>query len=228
MQHTKQIFLLIIFCEIIFSQNKVTNLQLPKNYKINLVEENKPKKNPQIAIALSLILPGSGEYYAGNLSDGKYNIITEVSLWLTYFGFNSYGNILKDDAREFAKINAGISLNRKNEKYFVDIGNYLNIDEYNNAKLLSGENNEIYWDVIYNWNWENDSQRKNYREMRIKSDEAFNNLKFVVGGIAVNHIISAINSFLLVKSFNEDIGLNLKFENLYLTNGFKISISKKL
>ncbi len=228
MQHTKQIFLLIIFCEIIFSQNKVTNLQLPKNYKINLVEENKPKKNPQIAIALSLILPGSGEYYAGNLSDGKYNIITEVSLWLTYFGFNSYGNILKDDAREFAKINAGISLNRKNENYFVDIGNYLNIDEYNNAKLLSGENNEIYWDVIYNWNWENDSQRKNYREMRIKSDEAFNNLKFVVGGIAVNHIISAINSFLLVKSFNEDIGLNLKFENLYLTNGFKISISKKL
>jgi len=47
------------------------------------------KKSVVLAVVASLILPGMGELYAGSFESGKYNLIAEGGLWLTYSGFHA-------------------------------------------------------------------------------------------------------------------------------------------
>src|SRR5512135_68217 len=93
------------------------------------------KKSVGLAALYSLALPGMGELYAGSFSSGRYFLVAEGVLWLTYAVFQVRADALRDDARAFAVAHAGITLQGKNDQYFVDFGNFLNIDEYNQKKL---------------------------------------------------------------------------------------------
>ncbi|MEK7262975.1 MAG: hypothetical protein AAB071_00510 [Bacteroidota bacterium] len=170
------------------------------------------KKSVPLAVGLSLLIPGLGEWYADGFSNGKYFVMSETALWLTYASFDMYGSWVRDDARNYAKTNAGISLDGKDDKFFVNIGNYRSINEYNYAKLLIRQSEVMYLNTEqYFWEWKNDAQRRTYKEMRISSDVAFNNLKFVGSAIAVNHILSAINAGMAAVSYNRSLS-TLQFD----------------
>src|SRR5512143_179554 len=85
------------------------------------------KKSVGLAALYSLALPGMGELYAGSFSSGKYFLVAEGLLWLTYAVFQVRADALRDDSRAFAVAHAGITLQGKNDQYFVDIGNFVSI-----------------------------------------------------------------------------------------------------
>ena len=167
-------------------------------------------------------------------SSGKYFFTAEAALWLTYIGFDSYGTWVRSDAREFAKTNAGVLLTGKNEKYFVNIGNFISVDEYNRVKLLNRQSEKLYNPPSqYYWKWNSHTQRLQYREMRINSDEAFNNLKFVGTAIFLNHLASAINAALSASSHNKELSssFHLRFSPFVsssLNKGISLSLSHPL
>ncbi len=161
------------------------------------------KKSTGLAAIYSLLLPGMGELYAGGFESGKYFLIAEGALWLTYASFEIYGNQIRDDARAFAQAHAGVNPAGKNDQFFVDIGNYLNTDEYNQQKLRDHDVTKLYDDPTYQWAWDTDPSRSTFREQRIASDNMYNNRKFVVGAILINHVGSAINAVRAAISHNK-------------------------
>ena len=168
------------------------------------------KKSQTTAVLFSLILPGMGEWYAGDFGTGRYSLIAEATLWLTYASFQQYGAWFQSDARQFAAVHSGASLGGKNDQFFVNIGNFDNVYDYNDQKLRERDLTDVYDPAAgYFWSWDTDGDRARFRAMRVSGDEIFNNSKFVIGAVILNHIISAVDAARLVRNYNKNAGAGL-------------------
>ena len=162
---------------------------------VMLQEQSAERKKPALAAIYSLLVPGMGEVYAENFSSGKYFLIAEGALWLTFTTFEVYGNSLRDDSRSYATAHAGVNGAGKDDQFFIDIGNFLNTNAYNEKQLRDRQPDLLYDPAAgYNWQWESDAMRAEYRTERIRSEQMYNNKKFVVAAIIINHVASAINA----------------------------------
>ncbi len=182
------------------------NPSAPDNTYLNYSAK---KKNTGVAVLLSLLLPGMGELYADDYSSGKYFTIAEVSLWGVYIGMNSYGNLLKSNYKSYASSVGGVNNNNKNADFYANVGGYLSSREYNNAMALQGNFDQMYNSGSYYWNWPSTVDRKNYRNLWTSSEQAHNNLRFVVGAMILNRVISIINAVRLVAAYNKNLNSEL-------------------
>lgn len=158
------------------------------------------------AIVYSLVVPGMGELYAGGFDSGKYFLIAETGLWLTFTSFELYGHWLENDARRFAASRASASIDGKDDQFFVNVGNFNNVYEYNEKKLRDRDLASVYDPSgPFFWLWDNEQSRTRFRDLRVKSENIFNNVRFVVGAIIVNHIASAINAARLASARNKEL-----------------------
>jgi len=147
------------------------------------------------AMLLSLLFPGLGERYAGRSGRAQAFLAAEISLWLSYAGFMTYQDWRRNDYRSYAAANAGISLAGKSDSYFVDVGNYNSIEEYNAAKLRQRNLPAYYQDVEkYYWKWSSTSQKEKFEQLRLSAERAGNHGLFVLGAVVANHLISAIDA----------------------------------
>lgn len=163
------------------------------------------KKNQALAVVYSLLLPGMGEVYADRFDNGRYSLVAEAALWLTYASFQQYGNWLQADARSFASAHAGAVPSGKDDQFYVNLGNFSNVYDYNDKKLRDRNISEVYDPSQgYFWNWDSDVSRQRFRSLRISSDKVINNSRFVIGAIVVNHVLSALNAARLVRHFNKN------------------------
>lgn len=164
------------------------------------------RKATGLAAIYSLVLPGMGELYAGDFSSGKYFLVSEGLLWLTYAAFEIYGNSVRDDARLYAASNAGVSPAGKNDQFYVDVGNFLNVADYNDKKLRDRTPSLVYDPAAgYGWTWGSNDQRVTFRDLRVRSENMYNNQKFVGAAILINHVASAINAARAAISHNADV-----------------------
>jgi hypothetical protein len=164
------------------------------------------RKKPALAALYSLVLPGMGEAYADGFSSGKYFLIAEGVLWLTYFTMDVHAHALQDDARSYSAVHAGVSLAGKNDQFFVDVGNFSTVDDYNDKRLRDREPEKLYNAAAgYDWQWETEADRLTYRDGRIAADTWTNNRKFVLAAVLVNHVASAINAARAAISYNKGI-----------------------
>lgn len=168
-------------------------------------DEVKKKKNPGLAIIYSLLLPGMGELYADAYDSGVYFTIADGALWGTYIGMNIYGNWQRDRYISYAQVNAGINTNGKDEDYYANIGEYLSIDQFNDEKAFERNFSEMYNAETSFWKWNSSEDRKTYRTMWVSSEQTFNDLRFVIGALLLNRVISAINAVRLVSSYNSNL-----------------------
>lgn len=166
---------------------------------------NYEKKNVSTAVLYSLLLPGMGELYVGDYGTGKYFTIIEGALWLTMGAYDWYATGLRDDARRFAMQHAHISLAGKDDQYFVDIGEFRNVYDYNEQILRNRSPELLYNPATAYWNWDNDANRFQFTDLRIASDERFNDMRFVAAAIALNHIVSAINAARMAVLHNRSV-----------------------
>jgi hypothetical protein len=196
---------------------------------------NQPKtyKDRKKAFLRSLILPGAGEYYLGKNTLAKTFFATEVTLWLSYFAFRQYSKWLRDDALAFAVTHSGANIEGKPSQFFVDIGNYIDIYEYNDFKLRFGEVEKVYDEGNYFWSWDRDNNRRRFENMRIASDRALNRSTFVIGAVLANHLISAIHASWQTHRYNKKLdhvsrsGIHIHISSNYFTGEFSLNIQKE-
>jgi hypothetical protein len=169
-----------------------------------LQESSEPagRKSVLLAVGLSLLLPGSGEIYAGNARVGGYLMAADGALWLTYAGLALQGDWIMDDARQFAAQRAGADFNGKDDQFDVNIGNFNSTDAYNDTRLRNREYEETYSSPAYQWLWLQEGDRIYYRSLRIKSDQIHQASEFVIGALVVNRIISAFMAWRSAQSYN--------------------------
>ncbi len=225
------IALLIFLTHIIFAQQRpVSALVIEEvqhheisNPDLDLSTAPESRKSVLLAVAASLLLPGMGELYAGSFETGKYHLIAEGGLWLTYSGFRMHSDWLLQDAKTYAKNHAGTDLSSKDDQFLVDIGNFNTTEEYNDAKGRNREYNLIYQpaQTAYQWNWDTEANRLKFKDMRIHSGEVKNSSKFIIGAIAVNHILSAFSAGKKAAAYNRSLAASddLEINTYTLNNG---------
>ncbi len=202
--------------------------------EINLPDEALPGgyKNKGTAFFRSLLLPGAGERYLGKKGLGKIFLITEVTLWLSYFAFREYGDWIQEDARIFAATHAGAQIEDKPSQYFVDIGFYRDIYQYNEAQQRMRQFSKVYPVESYYWSWESEHCRSQFYQMRTASDRAHNRAIFVLGGIFANHILSAIDAVWQTYRYNKKIDqdkqarLQLGIKTDYYSGAISLQVQK--
>lgn len=157
---------------------------------------NAPSYSRKKAILLSLLVPGLGEAYIGQWGRGKYLAATEVLLWGTHFGTGIYGDWLSDDSRAFAASHAGVNLaGVKPQDYYAIIGKWDSIYEFNESqRRFVGPTGDFAINDETVWEWDSGKNRKRYDNMRVSSDRAGKASNFILFGIALNHVASALHT----------------------------------
>jgi hypothetical protein len=178
--------------ELISSQRSTLSDSIPEGIEQGASEG---KTSVGLAAVYSLLLPGMGEVYADNFSSGKYFLAAEGILWLTYAAFELRGDGLRDDARLFSAAHAGVLPAGKDDQFYVNVGNFASLADYNDKKLRDREPEKVYDPAAgYSWQWDSEASRLVFRDQRILSETMYNDRKFVAAAIIVNHIASAINA----------------------------------
>lgn len=164
------------------------------------------KKSVLMAIGYSLLIPGLGDMYADNFRTGGYYMGADAALWMTYGGFRVYGNWLKQDAKTYATQNSGVNPNGKNDQFAVDLGNFNNVFDYNDAKLRNRQFDLMYDpNSAYAWQWRSENERLHYKDMRIRGDAVLRNSQFVIGVLVMNRLIAAISAVRSVSAYNRSV-----------------------
>lgn len=208
----KKLFVIFFLTSAIISAQNINNslLALRNQIDIQTNEQNKfnftnepEKKSPMLAIAYSLLLPGMGELYGGDYSLGKYLTIADAVFWGGVIGFNVYGDNQRDNYKAYAQSIGGVNVNGKDEQYFADISEYISIENFNKEQEKYRDFENIYNEETHYWNWSDNKTRQEYRGMWSKSESAYNNVRFAVGALILNRIISAINAVRVVSAYNK-------------------------
>jgi len=142
----------------------------------------------------SILLPGWGQKALGRKKRARVYNYFESGLILTIVGSSTFSNITIKNYIAFASEHAAISSSEKNHKYWVDIGNYDSIIDYNDEHLRNREMDDLYPDdKKWSWDWDSDANRKAFEKKRISSDQLKLAATFGIGALMVNHIVSAID-----------------------------------
>ncbi len=185
------------------------------------------KKNTGIALLLSALLPGMGEYYAGTFStSGKYFTMAEAGLLVGYVGMTSYARWQKENYKSFAVTKGGAKGTNFDDDYYANISNYSDITQYNNDKAANQQYSQLYDVNDKFWSWGTETARKEYRTMWVATQHSNNNLRFVVGGMLLNRLFSIINAVRSVASYNKSLdqgsgsGVSLKYDITFYQENF--------
>ena len=142
----------------------------------------------------SFIVPGWGEYKLGRKKEAAAFLITDISLIAIATGFKYYSGIREDDYKELAMLKAGVDPSGKDDRYWIDIANYDNTDDYNAQRNIDRDFANRYDDPSDYWDWSSTETRKDYDDIRISSEDGNTRFYYTIGAIALNHLVSAINA----------------------------------
>jgi hypothetical protein len=225
--------LVIVFSQLGISQHRPLTVLVTKDVQLKsqtyseIESTSSPdsKKSVLLAVVASLLVPGMGELYAGSFESGKYHLMAEGGLWLTYAGFRKYSDWIGQDARTFANQHAGANFDKKDDQYDVNIGNFNTTEEYNQAKSRNREYDLMYSGNSFSWDWNGvDANRLRFKELRIRSSEVKNNAKFVIAAVVVNHLLSAFSAGRRASMYNKSLSSldEVSIQTYTMNTGFGI------
>ncbi len=185
----KQIVTAVVLLQVLYTQ------QLDPT-----VDQQKPFFSP---VVKSLVLPGWGEYSLDNQIRGRIFVLSETVLLLAILGSYSVSQRQETEFRAYAAEHAGIIPVGKDRQFWVDIGNYSSLLAFNEEHLRWRDFNALYEDNdTWAWAWDSGNNRERFENMRIASDSWRLRGSFLIGGVVLNHIVSAIDALYLSKISN--------------------------
>jgi hypothetical protein len=202
---------LILFLSLFFSVASFAQpLTLPQEPVISNVavqmQSMKPEaKSPILAAICSFLIPGLGELYAGNFETGRYYLGAEIAFLIGIGAQWTRGASYESDYQVLARTNAGVS-GAKEAQFWKDISSFNSVEEFNADRLRARDYANLYNAQTHFWQWNSDAQRRQYRDLRIRSDEAYQSIYYVVAAMGVNRLLSMINAARGANGYNEANG----------------------
>ncbi len=177
------------------------------------------KKSPGVALIMSLILPGSGEYYAGSKQYTAWFLASEALLWLGMYANDAYAANLTKEYKSFAALHAGVQTSGKDWQYWTNIGKYDDIYSYNDQRRRQRLFDDVYEENEANyWLWDSYKHRITYDSKRITANEAAARVIYFQAAVALNHLVSAIHAMYRARMHNKNrdsrTSWNLQFDSV--------------
>ena len=181
------------------------------------------KKDHFKAFLMSLVIPGSGQFYAGSPGYAKIFIASELAILGSYY----YNTIMKDASRQDylsqAALYAGVNPSGLGSRYLNAIGAYNSSYDYNKSRLQINVYHVLYTQKMA-WEWDIEEHRLRFRNFRERELDYKNNVKYCIAGIVLNHFLSALNASKLVQNENRSspaVTLNV------LNEGMAVNYSRR-
>lgn len=145
------------------------------------------------AFLQSLLVPGWGQYAQGSKRMALVFLGSELAMLGGIYSMKAFSNSSIDDYTAMARAYAGVSGDHSHE-FFVDIGNWMNTDLFNEQRLRDRQYDALYRNEADQWEWDTDAHREEFKKVRIRADRVKNDVIYLVGGLALNHVVSAIHA----------------------------------
>lgn len=186
------------------------------------------RKSPKLAFAMSLVVPGLGELYAGEPKRAAVFLGIEALTWFNYLRWRSRGNDLKAEFRAFADSNWDENRYREWQEYNQSRGSpYIETETLPCKRAQDGCHNvdtQQYYEMIGKYNqfvfgWKDvsdvgfetgngnvvSSQRIDYENRRNDSNKLLKRASVIIGLTVVNRIASSIHAALRTRSLRVSI-----------------------
>lgn len=187
------------------------------------------KKSVFKALIYSLALPGAGEAYVGATGWSKIFLSVEALGWGLFISNRLNRDWRLQDSQSFAVEHARVNSDGKDDDFWLSIGKYDNLYEYNEQRRRDRNVNAIYAETAANyWQWDSKSNRLAYDWKRIQAKQLENRETYFVGGLVLNHIISAINAMRLARAHNrgiDELSWRFDMDMDYARGDWKVGIS---
>jgi hypothetical protein len=125
------------------------------------------------AFMRSLVIPGWGQRRGGAKTSARNFFVAEVLLWSGFAALQVQGNWLTDDYKLFAASHAGAEVAGKNDQFFVDVGNFISVDEFNQNSLRRRDVEGLYDPATHFWRWDTQANQFRFANLRKRSDRAY-------------------------------------------------------
>ena len=186
--------------------NKLTPLGQNQDSDIELTNPQLEKKSIGTAFFLSLMLPGLGEAYVGKTGYTKVFLSIEAVGWGLFIANEIQVASRSEDYKNYASQHANLLQSGKDDQYWIDIGKYDNIYNFNEQRRRDRNIDAIYTENSdYFWQWDDKSSRLTYDARRIGATELEERRTFIIGGIILNHLVSAINALRVARIHNREL-----------------------
>lgn len=200
----------------IFSRQKLSaETDVMQEKSIDLAFRPDEKKSVAKAFFLSLLLPGTGEAYVGKTVYTKIFMSIELAGWGLFVANSINVNKREEDYQNYAAEHAGLADQDKPDQYWIDIGKFDNTYLYNEQRRRDRNVDAIYPEnAPYFWQWDNHANRLYYDGYRIETRRIEDRKTYIIGGILLNHIVSAINALRVARAYNremEELGWRFDF-----------------
>ncbi|MCK5619497.1 MAG: hypothetical protein KAJ17_08855 [Candidatus Krumholzibacteria bacterium] len=167
------------------------------------------------AILYSLLLPGLGDWYAGNKERAKAFFVVDAAIWTTFFVFRVQGNQREEGYQNFATEFAGVSGTGHSDEFYSTIGQFNSSGDYE-ADFKKEHRIDLWPDVGYDamekyyvdnrvsdfqdWAWYTWELRVDYREMRSASKLSYRRSGYILALAVANRVVASIFAYQAVKS----------------------------
>lgn len=175
--------------------------------KAQALSDDNSSPNPRTAFLKSLALPGWGHHYV-NQSDwtrGKYHLAADVVLIVSFLGLNIHSNNIRQHWYAYSQSEAGINIEGRARSLQLAIGNFQNLEAYNDFQARSRNWDQFIEDTPENrWNWQSDAARAEYNDLRNRFANIDQQLPALVGLMVVNRVVSAISAYNRARKISDD------------------------
>lgn len=165
-------------------------------------------KSPGKAVLLSLLLPGAGQSYVGAKTKSRVFLSAEAVTWLAYGGFKIWESQKTDEFQSWAAQHSGIDPADKPDDFWRMLTYYDSRRDYEVYGRAGEPDRRSYPDLVgWDWQWDSEASRKQYRQLRNDAKEADRKATFSIGAMVLNRIVAAIDAYRGAKSYNRRHGL---------------------
>ena len=164
---------------------------------VDLFSQSKnEQKSSKLAMAASLILPGSGhQYLERNRSALVYFSAEALSIFAFIF-CDHYAKKIAQDAAGFAWIHSGAQgpISNADDFYWKLVGNYMDAQDYNNELDLNRvSSDKKITDENIAWHWDDKSSQEKYNSLRSSSRSFSIASTFFLGALVLDRIVAFID-----------------------------------
>jgi len=159
--------------------------------------------DPGRAMLKSLIVPGWGHYYADseNWTRGQVHLAADAILIVSWVGFSKRVSNLRDQSFTLANLKAGIDLDGRDRTFRLAIGDFRNLEAYNEHHLRHRNWHRLIEERPGNmWSWENEHARREYRDLRETSDRTRQQIPAIVSLMVVNRVVSGLSAYIRARN----------------------------
>jgi len=176
------------------------------------------EKSAKRAAGYSLLLPGLGQWYAGDYTEAKVFFAVEGAIWVSFAVFLIQGYVREEDYKEYATVFAGVGSTDHSDDYYSIIGEHNSWIPYEASVKSDGrfeyypnvdaQTLEDYW--VENrvsdyepWVWQSADVRRNFRDQRSASRLSYRRAEYMLAAALFNRVASAFFAIRSAKQANK-------------------------